>query len=97
MINTLTFNTGDTITFDLPGGYFFESTDVSKCATDSLLITITSCVTTRNQAVVTLGMLGPSNEIFLYINSYVNPPSTTVINGLRTTVRNSAGVIYAYH
>ena len=96
-INSLTFNTGDTITLDVPGGYFEESTDLAMCTTDSLFISITSCVTTTNQVVVTLSVRVASNEMFLFINNYVNPYSTTVVTDLRTTVSNSAGVIRALH
>ncbi len=89
--------TGDTITFDLPGGYFLVSTDLAGCTSKSEGITFSSCVTTKNQAVVTLAVTLQTNEVWLTLNNYINPYSTTPVSGLKTTLRFANGTIKAYH
>ena len=90
------YATGDTITFDLPGGYFIESTDLAGCTSLSEGITFSSCVTTRQRAVVTLSCSLQANELWLTLNNYINPYSTTPVSGLKTTLRNATHT-RAYH
>jgi hypothetical protein len=91
------FATGDYLTFNLPGGYFIESTDLSGCTSNSVGITITSCETTKNEAIVTIAVTVSARVLSLTLNNYVNPYSTTPVTGLRTWLRNSDGILRAYH
>ena len=81
----------------MPLGYFEESEDVSACTSNTEGITVISCVTTKNQVVLTMAVTSDVKIFRVTLNKYYNPYSTTPVTGIKTWLRDASGNLRGYY